>query len=168
MKRGFTLIELLVVVLIIGILSSIALPQYTRAVEKSRVSEAKITMKAIWDGKEVYRVANRRSPSSFKDLDVQFANQDGSTATGASFSTKNWTYYLNDYLCDLNGKYPSVRAVRINSGAPYEIQYCGVQGFRCYDGRVGTAGNCKDAGFAKTASGTSGVNGCISSACAME
>ena len=58
MKQGFTLIELLVVVLIIGILSSVAMPQYTKAVKKARFTEVVSTMKSLEKARNLYVLAN--------------------------------------------------------------------------------------------------------------
>ena len=58
MKKAFTLIELLVVVLIIGILAAIALPQYEKAVEKSRISEALLRTAHIKQAMDVYVLEN--------------------------------------------------------------------------------------------------------------
>ena len=92
MNRAFTLIELLVVVLIIGILSAIALPQYEKAVRKSRVAEAKVLLKAVGDAGEVYKLANPNW--HLQSLDIE--DFDVSVPT----ETKNWTIYLDECIED--------------------------------------------------------------------
>ena len=92
--KGFTLIEVLVVVLIIGILAAVALPQYKKAVEKTKVSEALMNTQIILDSMQRFLLKNGGFPSEnveFKD----FADVDlsGGEWNDKSYITKDFEYY---------------------------------------------------------------------------
>jgi len=53
-KKGFTLIELMIVVAIIGILAAIAIPNFLKFQAKSRTTEAKTNLGAIFTGQTSY------------------------------------------------------------------------------------------------------------------
>lgn len=114
MNKGFTLIELLVVVLIIGILSSVALPQYTTAVEKARSTEAVTLLSNIRHAAERYRMQANAWPTSFDELDIEIPDND--TATGAQ--TKNFTISIVSAADSTNFV---AKATRSNSSNAYVI-----------------------------------------------
>jgi len=95
MKKGFTLIELLVVVLIIGILSAIALPQYQKAVEKARITEAIIQVRALAEAEKAYYLANSEYANTFDKLDISFPGTPDSAENPQVLSQKNVYLVLN-------------------------------------------------------------------------
>jgi len=84
-RKGFTLIELLVVVLIIGILASIAIPQYFKVVEKSRVAEAMSLVASIKSAEERYLARGGTYTNNTADLDISYPQMGTSDITTKFF-----------------------------------------------------------------------------------
>lgn len=97
MKKGFTLIELLVVVLIIGVLSAIALPQYTKAVEKARVFAGVPAGQAIVTAMDEYWLANGAFSGNWQSLTINLpagaTDENGNKLDALPTSMNKYLYY---------------------------------------------------------------------------
>ena len=87
-KRGFTLLELLMVIIVVGILASLAIPQYQNFVERSRCTEAVNMIAAIKSAQALYELQEGETAGAIADLSDFISVVD---TTNWAFTTTNAT-----------------------------------------------------------------------------
>lgn len=112
LSDGFSMIELMVVVGIIGVLVAIAAPNFSRYQSKTRQSEAKVALAAIYAGEKSFKTEYSSYVSSLDAIgyapegarryyNVGFNATHGSTISGYNGQLVNgfWTESLNPFTC---------------------------------------------------------------------
>lgn len=100
-KNGFTLLEMLVVSLIIGILASIAFPQYQLAVERSRAAEGITILRSLRDAQFNYFLTHGKYSSNINDLDLSFQGEDAEYSGVARKESPNFSYAVKNTESEL-------------------------------------------------------------------
>ncbi|MBM3254228.1 MAG: prepilin-type N-terminal cleavage/methylation domain-containing protein [Candidatus Omnitrophica bacterium] len=116
---GFTLLEVLMVVIIIGVLATLAIPQYTKTVEKARASEAYSNLGTLRKAEWIFY--NDRSPQTFTavvaSLDIENPN---------SMATRNFNYTITASSSTFT--VTATRASGTNAGETITINQAGAIG----------------------------------------
>lgn len=86
LQKGFTLIELMIVVAIIGILAAIAIPNFIKFQARSKQSEAKANLKAVFTAEKAY----------YQEKD-QFSSYTGDVGFEPERNNR-YTYFLSSTL----------------------------------------------------------------------
>jgi len=136
MKKGFTLVELLIVVIIIGILATIAVPQYGKMKYRTEVGKINATLGAIRRSMERYRLEHGGATpyqgtlpfDGLETLDIDLGNTPGTYGGSVVFDGIEYITRVADWT-------PTIASQAL-TGHPDNIRLMAYN--PAYSGSIGT------------------------------
>ncbi len=114
-NKGFTLVEMVIVVVLIGILASIALPQYQKAAEKARSAEARTILGRIRSAEMAYYLEYDTYTNSLSNLKISAPGYTSPCTNANFYFTYNITATASTFnaqanRCTSGGKSPAANS----------------------------------------------------------
>lgn len=86
---GFTLLELMIGLVIVTILASIAIPRFSKAIEKTKVKDAQSTLAALYSSEKIYRLDQGSYGTLAQLVAINYITSPNAGNTTWAFSTSN-------------------------------------------------------------------------------
>lgn len=112
-RKGFTLLEVMIVVIIVGILSSVALPQYITTLEKGKSAEAISNIGSLRTSLDRYWYQNAAGTTDINLLDIDNPN---------SVTNRLYQYAITN-SCTSVARIYTIRGERIGKESDYWAQW---------------------------------------------
>ncbi len=121
-KKAFTLIEIMIVVVIVGVLMSLAILNFSGSVEKAAKKEACINLEMIVSAVEIYQMNKGAYPEESLVANAAAINTNLKTNLPVS-AAKKWEYVV-DVDAGATPPHACVEAQRQKTGSTLKYKLC--------------------------------------------
>ncbi len=114
-QKALSLMEIMITLVIVAVIAGLAYPRYQKMVSRSKQTEAKTVLQAVFVGQDLYKTSNQVFCSNLDELDVQIpqnvkysysvtVGEDGNTFVAKALANIDGDPTIDEWQIDQNNQ----------------------------------------------------------------